>query len=170
MRYSLLLLLLFISTDGFCQEGRVSSKLTIRRIFIEGNNVTRGKVILRELSIHAGDVVASDSIEALVQKNKLRLFNLQIFNEVNQRTERTGNELDWYINVKERWYIIPTFTVQFADRNFNTWWVKQDHDLRRVMAGVTLTDKNFRGDLELLSVTVQAGFTRKLGVNHAGPT
>lgn len=169
MRYSLLLLLLFMSTGGFCQEGKVSSKLTIRRIFIEGNNVTRGKVILRELSIHEGDVVASDSIEALVQKNKLRLFNLQIFNEVNQHTERNGNELDWYINVKERWYIIPTFTVQFADRNFNTWWVKQDHDLRRVMAGVTLTDKNFRGDLELLAVTVQAGFTQKLGINYMRP-
>jgi len=144
-------------------------KLTIRNIIIEGNNITRSKVILREMSVKAGSVIAADSIDMLILQNKLRLFNLQIFNEVEQYTERTGNELDWYITVRERWFIIPTATVQFADRNFNTWWAKENHDPRRVMAGLTLTHKNFRGNLENLAVTVQGGFTQKLGISYIRP-
>lgn len=171
MRHSALmfLLLLLIPAGSYCQQVASSSKLIIHKIHIDGNSTTRSKVILRELSINEGDAIESDSLDALLQQSKLRLFNLQLFNEVIQRTERNGAEIDWYISVKERWYIIPTFIVQFADRNFNTWWVKQDHDLRRVMGGVTLTHKNFRGNLEQLAITVQAGYTQKLGISYMRP-
>lgn len=171
MRYSLLLVLLLLSwpADSYGQVSDLSTKLTIRNIHIEGNNVTRTRIILRELNIHEGDQIAADSLDALQVQNKLRLFNLQLFNEVNQRIVRNDRDIEWYITVRERWYIIPTFTLQFADRNFNTWWVKQDHDLRRIMGGVTLTHKNFRGNLEQLAVTVQAGYTQKLGVSYLRP-
>ncbi|MCD6011582.1 MAG: hypothetical protein K0Q79_1444 [Flavipsychrobacter sp.] len=170
MRRSLLVILLVLTSAGsYCQVSDLSAKVKIRKIHIEGNNTTRSKVILRELGIHEGDVIESDSLDALMQQNKLRLFNLQLFNEVNQRTERSGSEINWYISVKERWYIIPNFIVQFADRNFNTWWVKQDHDVRRVMGGVTLTHKNFRGNLEQLAITVQAGYTQKLAISYMRP-
>jgi outer membrane protein assembly factor BamA len=171
MSYFLRLLLLLVFVPGmlcYGQDGGVQ-KLTIKRVEIEGNKVTRSRVILRELSAHEGDVVASDSVAALVEENRLRLFNLQLFNEVEQRTEVKGDELYWYIKVKERWYIIPTVTVQFADRNFNTWWVKQNHDLRRITAGLTVTDKNFRGNLEQLAVTVQGGYTQGLGISYMRP-
>jgi outer membrane protein assembly factor BamA len=146
-----------------------SRKLTIRKIIIEGNKVTRSSVILREIDINEGDIIPSDSIDVKVSENKQRLFNLQLFNEVDQHTERSGDQVDWYINVKERWYILPSFTVQFADRNLNTWWVKEDHDLRRAMVGLTVTDKNFRGNLETLAVTVQEGYTQKVGINYMRP-
>ncbi len=174
----LLLMLLFMCSVASGQEGgggghdtdmRAHQQLIVKQIVIEGNSQTRRQVMLRELSIHEGDAVTEDSIGALTEQIKLRLFNMQLFNEVEQRTEITGNELRWYIKVRERWFIIPTVTVQFADRNFNTWWVKENHDLRRAMVGLTLTDKNFRGNLEQLAVTVQAGYTRKLGVSYMRP-
>ena len=141
----------------------------IRRIIIDGNNVTRRSVIVREIDIKEGESISPDSLSFLTEQNKLRLFNMQLFNEVEQHTERNGDDITWYIHVKERWYIIPSVTVQFADRNFNTWWVKENHDLRRISVGLTLTDKNFRGNLETLAVTAQDGYTQKLGIAYMRP-
>lgn len=172
--FSLVVLLLLLwSFCAFAQgQGNAGSsvkKITLHRIIIEGNKVTRGAIILREISIHTGDMISVDSIAAFTLQNKLRLFNLGVFNEVDQRTVMIGDELDWYISVKERWYIVPTLILQFADRNINTWFVKENHDLRRISAGITLTDKNFRGNLESLGVTAEAGFTQKLAINYIRP-
>ena len=166
--------LLVMQGMAWCQSagGGVDSGggVVIRHIYIEGNNITRRAVVLRELAIHEGEVVSRDSVEGLERANKLRLFNLQLFNEVEQHVERdTGNGVNWYIKVKERWYIIPTGILQFADRNINTWWVEQGHDLNRVSAGLTVTDKNFRGNLESLAVTAQGGYTQRLGVSYMRP-
>jgi outer membrane protein assembly factor BamA len=172
MKRCLLLLFAIFFAGGFCraQQGHdAAGRVVIRHIIIDGNHTTRRAVILRELDLHEGDSIRRDSIDVIVTRNRLRLFNLQLFNEVDQHTEATTDGLDWYISVKERWYIIPSFTLQFADRNFNTWWVEEGHDLRRLMAGMTLTDKNFRGDLETLSATVQVGYTQKIGINYQIP-
>jgi len=182
MKYFLLSLvsLLFQASGSQCQvigplAGDIQSgrgpgkKIALHKIIIEGNNVTRRSVVLREINIREGDMILTDSIPALLNENKLRLFNLQLFNEVDQHIENNGSELDWYITVKERWYIIPSVIVQYADRNFNTWFVQENHDLRRAMVGLTLTDKNFRGNLETLAVTVQEGYTQKLGLSYMRP-
>ena len=143
---------------------------TIGQIIIEGNKVTRRKVILREISIREGDLISVDSLARLIEETKLRLLNLQLFNEVDQHTVvDSSGIITWYISVKERWYIIPSVTIQYADRNFNTWFVKENHDLRRVTGGLTLTDKNFRGNLETLAVTAQDGYTQGLGISYLRP-
>lgn len=144
--------------------------MPIGSISIDGNKVTRRNVILRELDMQEGMMVRPDSIALLKDRNKLRLFNLQLFNEVAQEvTTLPDSTLAWHITLKERWYIIPSGTLQFADRNLNTWYVDYGHDVRRVMAGLTLTDKNFRGALERLSATVQLGYTQKVALSYMRP-
>ncbi len=173
MRYFIsILFLLLVYSGAYGQDSGSNidtSQSRISKIIITGNAVTRGAVILREISIHEGDVIAGDSIAFITEQNRLRLFNLQLFNEVDQHTERIGDEITWYIHVKERWPVIPTLIVQFADRNFNTWWVTENHDVRRISAGLTLTDKNFRGNLETLAVTAEDGYTQKLGIGYMRP-
>ena len=175
MRYFAPLIFLFVfSYSAYSQNnlrvlGVDSLKFTISKIIITGNSITRKTVILREISMHEGAIVASDSVEFFIEQNKLRLFNLQLFNEVDQHVERNGNEISWYIHVRERWPVIPSLIVQFADRNFNTWWVSENHDLRRISGGLTLTDKNFRGNLETLAVTAEDGYTQKLGISYMRP-
>jgi outer membrane protein assembly factor BamA len=174
MRYFLLmvLVLLFLSSGVYGQVNEsyaINGKVVISKIIIDGNTVTRSHVILREIGIHEGDIVSVDSINILTGQNKLRLFNLQLFNEVDQRIEWHGSNIDWYITVKERWPLIPSAIVQFADRNFNTWYVTENHDLRRIAAGITLTDKNFRGNLETLAVTAEDGYTQRLGISYMRP-
>lgn len=152
------------------QTGNGTVGRVIKEIRVEGNNITKTRIILRELSVAVGQRVPQDSVTVLIQQNKLRLFNLQLFNEVDQETESAGGDsLIWHIRVKERWYVIPTAILQFADRNINTWWVDQNHDVERVSAGLTVTNRNFRGNLEALSLTFQAGYTQKLGVSYMLP-
>jgi len=147
-----------------------SHDVVIRHIIITGNNVTRRAVILREMNIAEGDTVRTDTIPTLLEVDRLRLYNLTLFNEVALRMEQiSATEEDLYIDLKERWFIIPTITIQFADRNFNTWYVKEHHDLHRAILGLTATDKNFRGDLETLAATVQVGYTQKLGIAYTRP-
>ena len=176
MRYwPLLFVLLSVCSATYGQDSaRVSGsaagrKLPIGKIIIEGDHVTRRAVILRELNIHEGDRVDPDSCAALIEQNTLRLLNLQLFNKADQYIETVNNEVYWHIRVQERWFIIPSVTVQFADQNFNTWWVDENHDLRRASAGLTLTDKNFKGNIETLAVTVQDGYTQKLGISYIRP-
>jgi len=179
MRYfsSVCLLLLIGCSGAWCQTaatapGRKNNpgSVTIRKIFIEGNKITRRSVILREIDIEEGDTIPADSLSTAINEVKLRLFNLQLFNEVDQHTVAdTGGVIDWYISVKERWYLIPGFSIQYADQNFNTWFVKENHDLRRITGGLTVTDKNFRGNLEQLAVTVQEGYSQGLGLSYLRP-
>jgi outer membrane protein assembly factor BamA len=156
-------------TDILAADSVLADHYVLARIIVSGNKVTRSSVILRELNIHQGDTIFSEKIPALMEQNKLRLFNLGLFNEVEQHIKHNGDLMEWDIIVKERWYIIPTAILQFADRNINTWWVSENHDLRRVAGGLTVTDKNFRGNLETLGITAEAGYTQKLGVSYMRP-
>ncbi len=47
--------------------------------------------------------------------------------------------------------------------------MEENHDLRRITGGLTLTDKNFRGNLETLAITAQDGYTQKLGIAYMRP-
>jgi outer membrane protein assembly factor BamA len=174
MKYRLLcMLLLLLPSLAMAQHASTDSLptggLRINKIIITGNKVTRQAVILRELCIKEGDTLYADKLQPVIDENRLRLMNLQLFNDVFQYYEQVDGGVEWHIKVSERWYYIPTGIVQFADRDLNAWWVKQNHDLRRVTAGVTLTDINFRGNLEQLAVTVQGGYTQKLGVSYMRP-
>lgn len=152
------------------QKEKKSSFITIRSIIVGGNKTTRRSVILREINIHEGDLILVDSIPQITNEIKLRLFNLQLFNEVEQHTvQDTDGKTDWYISVKERWHIVPSVSVQYADRNFNTWLVKENHDLRRITGVLTITDKNFNGNLEQLSLSVQEGYSQGLGISYLKP-
>jgi outer membrane protein assembly factor BamA len=169
LRY-LLFIVLFHCSSAVAQEALALARMAvIGNITIEGNRVTRRNVVLRELSIREGSIVSVDSLDALVAQNKLRLFNLQLFNEVEQSANIEGDTVNWNIRVRERWYVIPTGILQFADRNINTWWADQNHDPARVSAGLTVTDRNFRGNLEALAVTVQAGYTQRVGLSYMLP-
>jgi outer membrane protein assembly factor BamA len=177
MRYSLLVLLLCLAFSSMGQDDNApvhaspcSRSASIHSIVVTGNQKTHTSVILRELNVQPGSSVCLDSLRELELFCRQRIYNLQLFNEVDVHFQPdSAGQLYATIRVKERWFIIPTVNVQFADRNFNTWFVTQHHDLRRAIAGITLTDKNFRGNLETLALTVQEGYIQKIGITYMRP-
>lgn len=144
--------------------------ITINRILIIGNKVTREQIISRELSLKTGDTLSIKKIDAVLQSDQRKIYNLRLFNTVNiQWLELSKNEVDLLVEVDERWYTFPVPIFELSDRNFNEWWQNYNHDLRRVNYGLRLYQYNFRGRNETLRFTAQFGFTRKFELSYRIP-
>ena len=178
MRYFLLLLPLFFSCPAFGQRQVQTDSLAfglkesviVDHIEITGNKKTRREIILREINVQEGQSIPTDSIGFYVEVCRQRLATVGLFTEINLRVDTiSSTHIGWNIYVKERWYIIPELVFQLADRNFNVWWTEQNRDIRRTIIGVTLRNKNFRGNLENLSLTAQVGYTKKIYIDYAKP-
>jgi len=172
------LLLLYILVVGTYASARaqgdsvltLSKVVKIDHIHLYGNDKTRDKIILRELSFSEGQMVNSDSLHFLIAQSEERLASTGLFTSYHISIDTISPaSVDFNIHVKERWYIIPEPTFQLADRNFNVWWNEQNHELRRTIIGVVLKHKNFRGNLENLNVTAQVGYTKKFGIEYLNP-
>ena len=179
MKYYLLLYiwLLAAATSTYAQNAvpdssrqRLADKVWLRHIIFEGNKKTKKGVLLREMSIGENDSLQKHDLETLIDINKKRLLNLTLFSEVIFLTQVVNDStIDWVIKVREQWFIIPEFTLKLADRNFNVWWNEQNRDIRRANLGVMLKHRNFRGNMEQLSATVQIGYTQKFGLEYFKP-
>lgn len=142
----------------------------VNKIFIVGNRKTKSRVILRELSLSPGLQVSRNDIPLIIEKDKEKLINTSLFLEADiQVLDLTTELVDLVVQVKERWYFFPAPIFKLADRNFNEWWVNQNHDLDRVNYGLKLYQYNFRGRRETLKVVGQFGFTRSMALNYVVP-
>jgi outer membrane protein assembly factor BamA len=178
-----LLLLLFFSiislpvlkafptiADPVTDSSLISSGfIVIREISIEGNNKTKDRIILRELSFHTGDTISVNDIEKMLLLSKNRIFNTGLF--VSTHLELTGDSLNkiLFIRLKERFYTYPIPIFELADRNFNEWWQQRGHDIHRTNIGINFQQKNVRGRNETLRIKGQGGFTKKVEVGYYIP-
>jgi outer membrane protein assembly factor BamA len=134
-------------------------KTTIRKIIIQGNKKTKDYVIRRELTLKEGQSIDANKLDSLVLANRLQVFNLMIFNEVNFNILNwTEDSLDLVIKVYEKWTIIPFPVIKFADRNINEWWKLHNHDFKRLQYGLTVNWANFTGRNDLFRVSASFGF------------
>lgn len=142
----------------------------IRAIHIEGNKKTKEFVILRELTFKPGDSIPPEKLMAVLEKNRMNIINLKIFNNAIVNVKNWQNDsLDVDITVVERWYINPLPIFKLADRNLNEWWVDRGHSFKRIQYGATLQWDNFRGRNERLRVTGSLGFAQMLDVYYKMP-
>lgn len=181
-------LLLSLPTDGRAQKQRSGGTLKshtrtnlntgdssyrviqINRIFIIGNRLTRDHIILRELSLKAGDTVSVNNLDAIIDLDEKKLFNTHLFNTVQiRKLEVDDTSVDLLIDLNERWYTFPSPIFELSDRNFNEWWQNYDHDFSRVNYGLRLYQYNVRGRNETLRATMQFGFNRVFSVRYTIP-
>ncbi len=142
----------------------------LKEIGISGDKKTKDAIILRELSVHTGDCIKTSDMSSVLELNKLRLFNLRLFNDVKVSwVPLTGDSIRMEIFVLDRFPIMPGGNLEFADRNFNVWWTEQNRDLRRINLGLSLNHNNFRGNRETITASVQVGYTQKLGLSYSRP-
>lgn len=136
--------------------------LTVNRVLIIGNKVTRNRIILRELSLTSGDTVSISRLSKILVKDKNKIYNLRLFNTVSIRSLELGEgNIDLLIEVNERWYTFPSPIFEISDRNFNEWWQNYGHDFKRVNYGFRIDQRNFRGRNETVRFTAQFGYTRR---------
>ncbi|MCD4724613.1 MAG: hypothetical protein K8R63_07190, partial [Bacteroidales bacterium] len=147
------------------------SLLIINSISYEGNKITKDRIIDRELMFRKGDTLPSSQLHLLMEKSRENLLNTSLFNFVNVESKSAEENpacLDITFSFTERWYIWPWPIVEFADRNFNTWWT-ENRDLTRLSYGVAMRWENFRGRKENLEFILKFGYNEQYGLHYTIP-
>jgi outer membrane protein assembly factor BamA len=156
-----------LTTDSPQPQNKI---LRVGRVVIVGNNITRARIITRELTLSAGDTIRQTSLAAVLHLDKNKIYNLRLFNTVECRSiEYEPDMVDVIVEVTERWYTFPVPIFELSDRNFNEWVQNFGADFRRVNYGLRLYQYNFRGRNESLRFTAQFGFIRRYELRYRIP-
>ena len=153
-----------------------SQKVIVRSVTLKGNYRTRDRIILREMTLHAGDSVRLVDLPGRVAWDQRNINNTTLFVTVDTETRLTPSDdstqltqLDLTILMKERWYLIAYPYFDLADRNFNEWWYDRGRDLRRVIYGARLSYRNVTGTNDRLQAAVELGFSQRAILSYSKP-
>lgn len=151
-----------------CCLAQDSSYVIVSRISIVGNNKTKENIIRRELSIHSGDTIPKKEFKAVLERSKANLVNTLLFNYVEISPLFIDSVFsDVFIILKERFYLLPIPVFQFADPNFNTWWINKDFS--RTNYGLVILKRNFRGRNEDIGAKAQLGYSKEFAFMYRIP-
>ncbi len=168
MKKTILYLLLFAFYCAHSQEA--VSYLKVRHIIITGNKKTKPFVIHREMTIHENDSFPANEMDATLLQQRLNIFNIGLFNEVNVNIKNWEEDsLDLIIQVRERWVIIPVPIIKFADRNVVEWWKQYNHDFKRLQYGAQVNWGNISGRNDVLQMGISFGFAQRLDIGYSIP-
>ena len=166
MRYFLLLIFCFICVFSSAQNKSV----TVNKIHTKGLKKTKERVVLRQLDFRVGDSLVVDEFAAIFERNQRYLLNTRLFLKAEFNVgEWAQDSVEIVINLKENWYLYPVPFVEYADRNFNAWWVEQNRALNRLNIGAVLYHENFTGNADPLQVEVQFGYEQEFEVEYTRP-
>jgi len=171
--YFLLLLVCLIGGNPSAwaaAKGSGEKKVPIRSITFVGNKVTKETIIRREMNMHPGDSISTTDVEMLLEFNKRRLLNLELFSRVEyciSAWDEEGIDIEYTVNEILFWIPKPIFAL--ADRNFNVWWVEENHRLDRTNIGLELTRLNFRGRNERIYGVAQLGYNKYFNLSYRIP-
>jgi len=123
-------------------------------VIVAGNEKTKSYVILDEMLMKPGSPVTADAIEY----DRNRIYSLGLFTSVEIFYDSLGATRFIYIDVKERWYIIPVPILGF-----------RDGDPKKPFYGGGLLHSNFRGRNQKLYGAVILGFDPALSLSFVDP-
>jgi outer membrane protein assembly factor BamA len=162
--------LLFFILLGFFPSlnfGQENDYLVIDSISIEGNKITKRKIILRELSFSTGDTIPKNEILLEIAASKNNLNNTLLFNFVYMDFLPDEERALVRIEVVERWYIWPIPIFEIGERNLPTWL--RDPEFQELNYGVQLDWNNFRGRREVLSLKTRFGYKEQYSLAYTKP-
>ena len=144
--------------------------ILIADIQIVGNKRTKSYIILREMSLKAGDIIPASELQKQMEKSRNQVFNTSLFIETNiTSSSKTGDILTIKVEVKERWFLFPVPYFTLADRNFNQWWVTEHRDFSRVNYGIQATQYNLTGNNDPLSIWLINGYNKQISFRYTLP-
>ena len=147
----------------------LKQRLCVNQIILEGNKITRDRIIYREITFHKGDSLSEHELRNKCLRWQQNLMNtsLYVFDTVYFRIDTLTKNAQVRVSVKERWYIWPGLIFQVQDRNFNSWW--QTKDYSRINYGANLIVYNLFGLNQTLVASVQKGYTNHFGISYQIP-
>lgn len=137
-------------------------------IDIHGNDVTKEKIILRELLFHVGDTINSSELDFLQEKSRENLLNTSLFNFVTiTHKEMATDRINIHVDLQERWYIWPYPIFEHADRNLSSYLYNKEWS--RLDYGLFVLINNFRGRKEILKLKTIFGYNQSYVVSYYNP-
>jgi outer membrane protein assembly factor BamA len=144
--------------------------LHVHSLKISGNKKTKDYIILREMKLKAGQQIKAAFFLEKLNASQALIYNTNLFSIVTVTPVMIGaDELDIYIEVLERWYIYPTPYLKLTDRNFNDWWITNNHDFNRVVYGLKYADFNLSGRGDQLNIYLLTGYARNISISYTAP-
>jgi len=140
----------------------------VHQISIEGNKVTKERVILKELTFHPFDTIPLNYLAAEAEQSRLNLLNTSLFNFVYiNYTVSADNTVHFVIKVEERWYLWVAPIIEQADRNLSSFISNGNWDMMNY--GVYLRRDNFRGRQEVVKFRVRVGYSTQVMFGFQSP-
>jgi outer membrane protein assembly factor BamA len=151
--------------------------LFIKNIKISGNKHTKNNVIVREMSLKAGDTVHLYNLMPRMQRDERLLMNLSLFNwaklnATDWKTDQTAAGIDSIslsVDLEESLAFYPVPVAEIADRNFYIWLNDYKAALWRVNWILKLTHFNVTGRGDRLAALIQFGYSDKFQLTYRSP-
>ncbi len=159
-------------TDDFFKNADIlaHTRITVKKISITGNSITKNYIIHRELSFNEGKSYSISDIVNGLQTSRQNLMNTTLFIDVNLYfTHWVNDSLDIQVDLKERWYYIALPYFKPIDRNWNVWLREHNMDFNRVNYGLKFLGKNITGRNDRLNAWLINGYTKKVALNYYNP-
>ncbi len=67
------------AADTLINPSKTNRLVTINRVLIIGNKITKEKIISRELDLKPGDTISTVRLENVLQQNQRKIYNLRLF-------------------------------------------------------------------------------------------
>lgn len=168
-KYLFLAFLIQFSFNLFADDTIVNDNYFIKKINIKGNETTKEKIIIRELTFHENDSISENNLKDKIDNTKENLLNTLLFNfvTINYKNIPLSKNIEINIELIERWYIWPFPIFKFSERNFNTWW--KNKNLSRINYGTFISDNNFRGRKELMQIKLNFGYDSEISLLYQIP-
>jgi hypothetical protein len=147
-----------------------SAVVVISDIILTGFKKTKPYIIQREVPFKKGQSIASGDLTDQLKLSKQQLMNTSLFVDVDIRAVKIDSEHVFIdIHVKERWYLFPIPYFKIVSRNFNTWWVEENHSLNRVEYGLKFMQNNVSGRNDNLNLWMVGGYTQQFSLRYDNP-
>lgn len=148
----------------------VPTTLFIAGISIYGNKKTKSFIIEREIPFKTGDTISTENLAKNLVIAKQQLINTSLFLDASVYIENRFSQYVFItVYVKERWYILPLPYFKYIDPNFNTWWVKYNHSLKRTNYGIKFLHNNISGRNDKFIAWFITGFSQQIALKYDRP-
>ena len=160
-----------LSNNKLTAEDTLKKKsIMIANVILEGNKRTKPYIILREMTLKTGDIIAASELQEQILKSRNQVFNTSLFVDVTiTASDKMGDIITIKVLVKERWYLFPVPYFTLVDRNFNQWWVTEKRDFNRINYGIQFTQYNLTGHNDAMNIWLINGFNKQVSVRYNLP-
>ena len=128
----------------------------IREIILDGNRLTRDRIIHRELLFQPGDSLPAHKFSRRLEAGRLNLMNTALFNFVETEVDHSGfPDLVVTYHFVERWNIWPVPVFELDEPNLNQWL--EDPSLSKFNYGIRAVATNLTGRNERFQLQAKMG-------------